>query len=98
MAPAALHRQTDPEAVTENFITIASRLLLLSMFPLIVGMCLDFYLIARLVLKNAWMSLSLSVVLLIIFGTLWFLLPRARRAQRALSIKIRGKSGSLIAL
>src|SRR2546425_4628210 len=34
MAPAALHRQTNSQAATQGFLTIASRLLLLSMFPL----------------------------------------------------------------
>ncbi len=41
MAPAALHRQTEPEAVSRRFITISSRLLMASMAPLAVGICLD---------------------------------------------------------
>jgi hypothetical protein len=81
MAPAALHRQTTPKAATEGFLTIASRLLLLSMFPLLFGICFDFYLIARLILNSVLTSLLLSAALLIVFATLWFLLPRARRTQ-----------------
>ena len=81
MAPAALHRQTSPQAVTQNFITIASRLLLFSMFPLLLGICFDFYLIARLILNSGLMSLLLAAVLLFIFATLWFVLPRTRRAR-----------------
>src|SRR5678815_3624575 len=34
MAPAALHRQTEPMAVSRRFITISSRLLMASMAPL----------------------------------------------------------------
>jgi hypothetical protein len=76
MAPAALHRQTSPQAATQDFITIATRLLLLSMFPLMLGISFDFYLIAHLILNNTLVSLSLSTVLLAVFATLWFLLPR----------------------
>jgi len=82
MAPAAFHRQTSPQAATQNFITIAGRLLLLSMFPLMLGISLDFYLIARLILNNTLISLLLSTVLLILFATLWFLLPRLSFLQK----------------
>jgi uncharacterized membrane protein len=81
MAPAALHRQTSPQAATQDFITIATRLLLMSMFPLMLAISLDFYLIARLILNNTLTSLLLSTALLILFITLWFLLPRLRFLQ-----------------
>lgn len=67
MAPAALHRQTNPEAATEDFVKIAGKLLLLSMFPLLLAICFDFYLIARLILKNPSLSLLLTAGLLIVF-------------------------------
>ena len=82
MTPAALHRQTSPQAASDDFITIAGRLLLLSMFPLLVAISFDFYLIARLILNNTLMSLLLSVALSIVFATLWFMLPRLRSLQR----------------
>jgi Family of unknown function (DUF6328) len=82
MAPAALHRQTSPQAATGDFIAIATRLLLLSMFPLMLGISFDFYLIARLILNNNLISLLLSAVLLIVFATLWFLLPRLNFLQK----------------
>jgi Family of unknown function (DUF6328) len=82
MAPAAFHRQTDPTAASENFITLASRLLLLSMFPLILAICLDFYLIARLILNNELLGLLLSAILLVVFVMLWFVLPRVRFFQK----------------
>src|SRR5712671_2357555 len=37
MAPAALHRQTEPRMITERFITTSSRLLMASMVPLALG-------------------------------------------------------------
>ena len=82
MAPAALHRQTNPQAATQDFITIATRLLLMSMFPLMLGISFDFYLISRLILNNRLISLSLATVLLVVFATLWFLLPRLTSLQK----------------
>ena len=85
MAPAALHRQTSPQAASQNFITIASRLLLLSMFPLMLGISLDFYLIAKLVLNDTVISLLLAILLLSLFTTLWFLLPRLNYLQKLIT-------------
>ena len=91
MAPAAFHRQTSPQAATQDFVTIASRLLLLSMFPLMLGISFDFYIIAKLILNNTLMSLVLSGVLLIAFSTLWFLFPRLTFLQEL----VRGHRGQL---
>jgi len=82
MAPAALHRQTSPQAATEDFITMATRLLLMSMFPLMLGITLDFFLIARLILNNTLASFLLSTALLMVFATLWFLFPRLSWLQK----------------
>jgi hypothetical protein len=82
MAPAALHRQTSPHAATQDFITIATRLLLMSMFPLMLAISIDFYLIARLILNRTLTSLFLSAVLLMLFTILWFLLPRLNSLQK----------------
>jgi len=82
MAPAAFHRQTSPQAATQDFITIASRLLLLSMLPLMLGISFDFYLIARLILNRPLLSLLLSTMLFILFATLWFLFPRLKFLQK----------------
>ena len=84
MAPAAFHRQTNPQAATQDFITIASRLLLLSMLPLMLGISFDFYLIARLILNQPLVSLLLSTILFILFATLWFLVPRLMFLQKIL--------------
>jgi len=82
MAPAAYHRQTGPEEVSEGFINLATRLLLWSMFPLMISIALDFYLIARLILDNSILSFLLSLALLSWFATFWFLLPRLQTFQK----------------
>jgi hypothetical protein len=76
MTPAAYHRQVERESISHDFIRLASRLLLLSMAPLVLGICLDFYLIAKLIVDDVPLSVTFSVVLLGVFLTLWVLLPR----------------------
>lgn len=85
MTPAALHRQTSPHAATEAFVEIATRLLLLSMFPLMLGISFDFYLIAHLILRNTLISVLLSIFLFTLFATLWFVLPRLGFLQKKMS-------------
>jgi hypothetical protein len=75
MTPAATHRQLDPCVVTRGFIDLGTKLLLSSLLPLALGLCLDFYLVARVIVGGvevAW----LAVLLLAVFVGLWWLLPR----------------------
>jgi uncharacterized PurR-regulated membrane protein YhhQ (DUF165 family) len=79
MAPAALHRQTEPEAVSRRFITISSRLLMASMAPLAVGICLDVYVVARIIVASRSVAGVVAASLLGVFIAFWLLLPRAVR-------------------
>ena len=74
MTPAAYHRQAEPQHASERFIRVSTRLLLASMPPLAVGICLDFYLVARLVLGTGWVA-WLAAGLFLVFVALWFALP-----------------------
>lgn len=78
MTPAAYHRQTRSGQPSTSFIRFASRLLLLSMFPLMIAVSLEAYLIAHLILHHQLLSILLSIFLLIVFAVLWFGLPRWR--------------------
>jgi hypothetical protein len=79
MAPAAVHRQTEPQAVSRRFITISSRLLMASMAPLAVGICLDVYLVARVIVNAAGLAAVVAGLLFGVFIAFWLLLPRAVR-------------------
>ena len=79
MAPAALHRQTEPEAVSRRFITMSSRLLMASMAPLAVGICLDVYVVARVIVASRGIAGIVAVSLLGVFIVFWLVLPRAVR-------------------
>jgi hypothetical protein len=85
MTPAAYHRQAEPGSVSKRFVAVSSRLLLWSMVPLLVAICLDFYLVARLIVHNVALSLVLALLLSILFVIPWFALPRFRTLQRWMS-------------
>lgn len=90
MTPAALHRGTGSKLVTDTFVRLSASLLGWSMAPLALGICLDFYLIARVIIGTRLVAL-LSVGLFAIFILLWFVLPRARALQKTLSGKLRNE-------
>src|SRR3954466_1786877 len=82
MAPAALHRQTEPRTVSARFITISSRLLMASMAPLAIGICLDVYLVARATIGSASIASAIAILLLGVF-LVWLLLPRVVRNRKS---------------
>jgi hypothetical protein len=84
MTPAAYHRQAEPEAISERFISLSTKVLALSMVPSMLGVSLDFYIIARLILDSWEGSLILSSLLVLLFFCLWFVLPRNRSLQNLL--------------
>ena len=81
MTPAALHRQAGPYRISRAVIDISTRLLLCSMLPLSLGIALDFYLVAKVLLGGPlvpWLAASLLVLLC----ALWFALPRWIKTSR----------------
>jgi hypothetical protein len=81
MTPAAYHREMGGREVTSTFLTVSTKLVVASMIPLALALCIDFYLVARVILNNFVVPI-LAVTLFIIFITLWFVLPRWRALQR----------------
>ena len=59
-----------------ELLRLAARLLLLSMIPLTLGLCIDFYLVAR-VISDSTIAAGFAGGLLGVFILLWFVLPRA---------------------
>ena len=82
MAQAVFHRQTAEQHVEDLFVRIASRLMLLSMIPLATSVCLEFYLISRIILNQIAISLLLAFTLFSLFLLLWLGLPRSEILQR----------------
>ena len=82
MAPAALHRQSEPMSVSRRFIIVSSRLLTASMAPLAIGMCLDVYLVARVIVQTQTVAVMVAVSLLDTCLVFWLLLPRIEHKSR----------------
>src|SRR4029450_7188130 len=74
MTPAAYHRQMHIRRVTDQSLRLSPRLLLWSMLPLAVSLCIDFYLIAQVILNvivAAWLATALFALLI----PVWFVVP-----------------------
>ena len=84
MAPAAIHRQMNPCEVTLPFVRLGTRLVLWSLAPLALALCIDFYLVARVITSDTGV-IWLAGVLLATFVGFWWLLPRwmRRRMERS---------------
>jgi hypothetical protein len=84
MAPAAYHRQVGTHEVTETFLRLSTRLLLLGMMPLAIALCLEFYLVSQ-IIADGWLSRIAATAVFAFVVVAWFVLPRSRSLQRLLS-------------
>lgn len=75
MTPAAYHRQTNPRMVTAAFITMSSRLLITSMVPLAIGIGLDVYVVASVIIPGT-AAIAMAAGLVGFFAVVWFAWPR----------------------
>lgn len=81
MAPVAIHRQSQLHTLHERFVGIAARLLVASMFPLALAICLDVYLVARLIFDDRLAGGLIAAGLLVFFAGVWLLLPRRYKPE-----------------
>jgi hypothetical protein len=82
MTPAAYHRIVERGEDTEDFHSFASRILLVVMIPLPLGICGDLFVVLRKVTRSMSFSVATSLVFLMFFYSFWFAFPAYRRAQR----------------
>jgi hypothetical protein len=75
MTPAAYHRQTNPRVVTGAFIAMSSRLLVTSMMPLAIGIGLDVYVVANVIIPGG-AAIAIAAGLVGFFVMVWFAWPR----------------------
>jgi len=81
MAPAAIHRQTSQREVSERFIWRASQLLLASMLPLAIGLCLDLYLVGSVIVEMPNLAAVAAALIFATFLWFWAVLPHWERRQ-----------------
>lgn len=84
MTPAALHRQKGEMTITRRFLEVSTRLLLWSMVPLAVGICLEFWLVGQ-ALADVGGASAVSGVLFAAYVFLWFVVPRVDALQKLIS-------------
>ncbi len=76
IAPAAIHLQRR-EFVTEKFLHISTRLMRGGLALIALATCLDFLLLARIIIGRG-AGIILAVILLAAFTGLWFVAPRLK--------------------
>jgi cytochrome bd-type quinol oxidase subunit 2 len=81
MTPAAYHRQAEQGRISDRFIRLASRLMTVAMVPLMLGLCLDIYLVSEVILRSPVTSVAIVSLLFCVFLTLWFIYPQAKRRR-----------------
>jgi hypothetical protein len=81
MTPAAYHRQTGPMKVESGFIEVAGRTVLWAMVALMLGLTLDFYIVAKVVLSQILWATPIATVLFGFIFALWFVVPRLKARQ-----------------
>lgn len=90
MAPAAYHRQVEPEAASHAFIQYASKLICAGLLPLILSMTLDSYVITKVVTGDSVVSWLASIAPAVLPLWLWYYIPQKqkRRMERAKKLGI----------
>jgi uncharacterized membrane protein len=82
MTPAAYSRLVERGSLSAFFVQLASWFIAAAMLPLMVALCLEVYLLGRLILHQQWISVAVTAVLLIVFAGLWYIFPFMMRRFR----------------
>ena len=80
MAPAAYHRHAMQQAVTDGFLRLGSRLVSSALLLLALGLSIEIFVVARLVIESISASLAIAAAVLCVLLGLWVALPRWRGA------------------
>jgi hypothetical protein len=75
MTPAAYHRLVERGSISEFFVRLASTMIAVAMLPLMIALCLEVYLLGRVILHQGKISIAVAGMLLIVFAGLWFGFP-----------------------
>jgi hypothetical protein len=81
MTPAAYSRQAEPRMVTRRFLDLSTMLLTFSMVPFIVGVCLDTYLVGKIILQDVRIALGAAIGMMVVLTGLWFVLPAVAKVK-----------------
>jgi Family of unknown function (DUF6328) len=82
MTPAAYHRQSGAARISSHFVTLATRLIMMAMWPLSIGVALDTYLIGRLIFPAREMAILGGTAVFLLLVGLWFVFPLLGHSRR----------------
>ena len=82
MTPAAWHRQAEPGLVTRRFVVLTSTLLTSAMAPLGLGIALDVFIVAWMIVGSTLASAAIAFFCAAVIFGLWFVFPRYRSRPR----------------
>jgi hypothetical protein len=80
LAPAAYHRESCRQ-LSVHFIELASRFIAVAMIPLAIGLCLDVYLVTKIISESELFSLIVTGVIFSMYTGLWFIFPNLHRIR-----------------
>jgi hypothetical protein len=81
MSPAPYHRLAK-HTVTKRLLRCSSHFLMAGMFALAVSICIDFDLIASIILNESTLALAMAGVLFVLFVCQWFVFPMMTAKSR----------------
>ena len=82
MLPAAYHRQVERGCVSRRFVNLSSTVLTVAMVPLIAGVSLDTFLIARLITHHLTLSAAVAAATASVLASLWLVFPALCRRPK----------------
>lgn len=77
MAPAAYHRQVERNTVSQTLVDYSSKMLCAGMVPLVLSLCLDTFLVSKMILENVLVSGLISGTAFVLLLALWYIIPHA---------------------
>jgi hypothetical protein len=83
MTPAAYHRIAESGSMSPFFVSLASSLVAAAMLPLMIALCIDVYLLGRVILGKAEIAGAIGITLFVLFGLLWYAFPLAMYWRRS---------------
>ena len=83
MTPATYRRLVERDSISAFFVRLASGVIAVAMLPLMFALCIEVYVLGRVILQQHWIGAAVSAVLLLVFADPWYAFPFAMcRASR----------------
>jgi len=95
MAPAAYHRQAEPNRASRYFTGYASALITLAMLPLLLSLAVEVTVVTFVVTKHTAASTIVGVALALFLMWLWYAFPAYRKRHRARASRTRRQASRL---